>query len=208
MSSLNDNSTFSSVPPSSGLFRLLPAVIRTPICLAALLVACSETTPEDARRAREGMVERNRQPDSVEGMLDARVPAAKAGDPGWMYAQRVTADFDGDDKDETAVLISDVTLDNGGAPLWEDGHRWQLYVEESDGAVTRLYAKFVPRGRVTADVGVPPAGKELYIVVVEHSPDRIGVYEYEYRGPQTADVRKRLERDLDPARQFTGAMRP
>jgi hypothetical protein len=174
----------------------------------ALLLACSETTPEDARQAREGMVERNASPDSIAGMLDARVSTAKAGDAGWMYAQRVVADFDGDDKDETAVLMSDVTLDARGAPLWEDGHRWQVYVEESDGTITRLYARFVPRGKVTADVGIPSAGKELYIVVVEHSPERMGVYEFEYRGPQRADVRKRLERDLDPARQFTGAMRP
>ena len=153
------------------------------------------------------MPQRNAAPDSIAPMLDARVPAARAGEPGWAYAQRVSADFDGDGEDETAVLISDVALDNGGAPLWEDGHRWQLYVEESDGKVTRLYAKFVPRGRVTADVGVPSAGKELYIVVVEQSPDRMGVYEYEYRGPLNADVRKRLERDLDATKQFTGAMR-
>jgi hypothetical protein len=154
------------------------------------------------------MAERNASPDSIAGMLDARVPTARAGDPGWMYAQRVSADFDGDGADETAVLICDVTLDASGRPLWEDGHRWQLYVEESDGKTTRLYARFVPRGRVTAEVGVPSAGQELYIVVVEHSPERMGVYEYEYRGPMRADVRKRLERDLDPARQFTGTMRP
>jgi hypothetical protein len=206
MIELNNKSQIAT--QSSGFYRRFAAVIRTPIFLVAFLVSCSETTPEDARQAREGMAERNRQPDSIESMLDARVPPAKAGDPGWMYAQRVAADFDGDGQDETAVLISDVTLDNGGAPLWEDGHRWQIYVEESDGTVTRLYARFVPRGKVTADVGVPSAGKELYIVVVEHSPERMGVYEYEYRGPQRADVRKRLERDLDPARQFTGSMRP
>jgi hypothetical protein len=205
---LLNNNDFHFLSQLSGRYRSFPAVIRTPILLAVFLVACTETTPEDARQAREGMAERNRQPDSVEGMLDARVPAAKSGDPGWAYAQRVTADFDGDDKDETAVLISDVTLDRGGAPLWEDGHRWQLYVEESDGTVTRLYAKFIPRGRVTADVGIPSAGKELYIVVLEHAPDRMGVYEFEYRGPQNADVRKRLERDLDASKQFTGAMRP
>lgn len=207
MTLLNDD-RLELVPPSSGLFRVFQAVIRTPICLLAFLVACTETTPEAAREAREGMVERNATPDSIAPMLDARVPAAKAGDPGWTYAQRVSADFDGDGEDETAVLISDVTLDNGGAPLWEDGHRWQLYVEESDGKITRLYAKFIPRGRVTADVGIPSAGKELYLVVVEHSPDRMGVYEYEYRGPLNADVRKRLERDLDATKQFSGAMRP
>ena len=182
--------------------------MRTGILLLAIVVACTETTPEDARAAREGMPQRNATPDSIAPMLDARVPAAKAGEPGWMYAQRVSADFDGDGTDETAVLISDVTLDASGAPLWEDGHRWQLYVEEESGEITRLYARFVPNGKVTADVGVPPAGKELYIVVVERAADRMGVYEYEYRGPLKADVRKRLERDLDPSRQFTGAMRP
>ncbi len=154
------------------------------------------------------MAERNAVPDSLASMLDSRVPTAKAGDPGWAYAQRVSADFDGDGQDETAVLISDVTVDANGRPIWEDGHRWQLYVEEADGKTTRLYARFVPRGSVTADVGIPSAGKELYIVVVEHSPERMGVYEYEYRGPLLADVRKRLERDLDPARQFTGAPAP
>lgn len=186
-------------------------MIRTHFFSVAILgacLACSETTPQDAREAREGMVERNREPEAIDAMLDARVPAAKAGEPGWMYAQRVSADFDGDGEDETAVLMSDVTLDQSGAPLWEDGHRWQVYVEERTGEVTRLYAKFVPRGKVTADIGVPSAGKELYIVVVEQSPDRMGVYEYEYRGPLKADVRKRLERDLDPTNQFTGAPRP
>ena len=178
------------------------------VVLVALLAACSETTPEDARQARAGMAQRNAVADSIAPMLDSRVPAAKAGEPGWTYAQRVSADFDGDGEDETAVLMSDVVLDGRGVPLWEDGHRWQVYVEEPDGRVTRLYAKFVPRGRVTADVGVPAAGKELYIVVVEHAPDRIGVYEYEYRGPQNADVRKRLERDLDPVKQFSGPPRP
>src|SRR5688572_12486352 len=115
MTGLNNNN---KAVKSSGLYRNVRDVIRTPIFLVALLGACSETTPEDARQAREGMPERNAQPDAIETMLDSRVPAAKAGDPGWMYAQRVSADFDGDDKEETAVLLSDVTLDAGGAPLW------------------------------------------------------------------------------------------
>src|SRR5215208_4466311 len=95
--------------------------LRVPLLLVLVLVACSETTPEDARQAREGMAERNKQPDSIESMLDSRVETAKAGDSGWAYVQRVSADFDGDGADETAVLLCDVTLDAHGAPLWEDG---------------------------------------------------------------------------------------
>ena len=60
--------------------------------------------------------------------------------------------MDADGADETVYVISDVTLDAGGAPLWEDGHRWQVYVREGDGAITRLYARFLPNGKLTAEI--------------------------------------------------------
>src|SRR5687768_8285920 len=52
--------------------------------------------------------------DPPDDLLEARVPRAGAGDPGWNYQQRATADFDGDGTAETAVLISDVLLDPAG----------------------------------------------------------------------------------------------
>lgn len=192
-----------------------PVALRRFLRAGALLVAigCRDTTPEDAAQARAGMAERNAPADSVGGMIDAQVPSAVAGDSGWRYAQRVTADLDGDGSDETAVLISDVALDARGMPIWEHGHRWQLYVQESGdardgGEVTRLYARFVPSGKVTAELGLPASGSRVFIVLLEQSPDRMGVSEYEYHGPGRADVRKRVDRALDPVNQFRGSPRP
>src|SRR5688572_2728651 len=81
---------------------------------------------------------------SLGALIDTGIPAAQAGQPGWVYTQRAQADFDADGQVETAVLISDVTLDKGGAPLWEDGHRWQLYIEEPGGERTYLFRQFLP----------------------------------------------------------------
>lgn len=174
------------------------------------LVSCKRTTPEAAQEARVAMPERNAEADSITSMIDATVPSALAGDSGWKYAQRVTADLDGSGAEEEAVLMCDVALDARGRPLWEDGHRWQLYVRETGGKreVTRLFARFIPNGKVTAELGVPSAGSKNWIVLLVQSPERLGVYEFEYRGPGRADVRKRLERDLDAAKPFTGASRP
>src|SRR5687768_12169535 len=103
--------------------------------------------------------------DPPDDLLEARVPRAGAGDPGWNYQQRATADFDGDGTAETAVLISDVLLDPAGRPLWEDGHRWQVYIEEQDGARTYLYAKFLPNGALTAEATEPgPDGRPTIVL--------------------------------------------
>lgn len=196
-------------------FRL-PPVMRTPLhvaiaswSFAVVLCGCSQPTPDDAAAAREGTAERaEAMPDTVADLVQARVPSAAAGDSGWMYSRQVTADIDGDDRDETVVLISDVTLDAGGAPLWEDGHRWQVYVREEDGTTTRLYARFLPNGKLTAELVTPPAGRALGIVLIEQSPVHIGVYEFRYRGPNQVEVFRRLDRDIEPSRRFTGAPLP
>lgn len=175
----------------------------------AALVACSQPTPEDAAIARAGTQDRaEAMPDTVPDLVQARVPAAVAGDSGWMYQQQVVADIDGDGDDETAVLICDVTLDAGGQPLWEDGHRWQVYVREGDGRITRLYARFLPNGKLTAELALPPGGATHGIVLIEQTPSHVGVYEFRYRGPNEVTVYRRLDRDLDATRQFTGAPRP
>lgn len=180
------------------------------ISMVALVgIACSQPTPEDAAIARTSAQDRaEAQPDTVADLIQARVPAALAGDSGWRYQQQVVADIDGDDEDETVVLISDVMLDASGQPMWEDGHRWQVYVREADGRVTRLYARFLPNGKLTAELAMPPGGATHGIVLIEQTPTHIGVFELRYRGPDDVDVYRRLDRELDATRQFSGAPRP
>ena len=62
--------------------------------------------------------------------------------------------------------------------------------------------------RVTTDLGVPPSGAVHGIVLIERTPNHIGVYELRYRGPDSVDVYRRLDREIDTARRFTGAPRP
>ena len=179
------------------------------VIAAFVATACSQPTPEDAAIARMAAQDRAEAlPDTVADIIQARVPAAVAGDSGWAYQQQVVADIDGDGDDDTVVLISDVTLDAAGRPLWEDGHRWQVYVRDGDGRITRLYARFLPNGKLTAELAMPPSGATHGIVLIEQTPSHIGVYEFRYRGPNNVDVYRRLDRELDAMRRFTGAPRP
>jgi hypothetical protein len=179
------------------------------LALLALALGCSQPTPEDAAAARDGTEDRAEAlPDSVADLVQARIPRAVAGDSGWSYSQQVAADLDGDDRDETVVVLCDVTLDASGRPLWEDGHRWQVYVKEQDGTTTRLYARFIPNGALTAEIVTPASGSTLGLVLLERSASRIGVYEFRYRGANDFQVYRRLERDIDATHRFTGSPRP
>lgn len=176
--------------------------------LALMMGACSQPTPQDAAIARTASQDRAAEiADSIGDLIQSRVPPAVAGDTGWAYQQQAVADIDGDGDDETVVVLSDVMLDASGRPMWEDGHRWQVYVREIDGRTTRLYARFLPNGKLTAEMAVPPSGTALGVVLLEQTPHHLGVYEYRYRGPGSVEVYRRLDRDLDP-RQFIGSPRP
>jgi hypothetical protein len=140
--------------------------------------------------------------DSAVNLLDPKVPRAIAGDVQWKYVQRAKADFDGDGRDETAVLIADVALDARGRPLWEDGHRWQLYFEEADSTRTYIYARFLPFGRLEASVTVPDEEKMPTVVLRELTPHTLGVYEVRYSGPRQSWSIRHLHRELDPRKGF------
>ena len=141
--------------------------------------------------------------DSAVNMIDPRVPRAVAGEAQWKYVQSAKADFDGDGQDETAVLIADVGLDARGIPLWEDGHRWQLYFEEADSTRTYVYARFLPNGKLEASVTVPDEEKMPTIVLRELTPHTLGIYEVRYTGPSRSWSVWHIHRDLDPGKGFT-----
>ena len=159
--------------------------------IAAAIAGCTEGAPGDWPGA----------------LIEARVPRAAAGDPSWRYAQRARADLDGDGAVETVVLICDVMLDASAAPLWEDGHRWQVYVEESDGTRTYLYARLLPTGALTAELAQWVDGRPT-IVLLERTPERLGVSELRYDGPDSVIGIEQLERRVDPRATFKGSPRP
>jgi hypothetical protein len=144
---------------------------------------------------------------SMDSLIEERVPAAAAGDQGWAYAERGSADLDADGTSESIVLICDVTLDGRGQPLWEDGHRWQVYVEETGGQRTRLYGRFVPNGTVSAQVTDGAAGTAT-LTIVERTPGKLAVYEVAYRGPQQISVLTRFERGTPVSGQLHGPPPP
>ena len=92
---------------------------------------------------------------------------------GWRYRHTITADLDNDGRGEAVVIAADVETLDDGTPLWEDGHRWVVFVADGDAAHRLLYAAFVPHGRVAAAVLEPGAEGQRAVLVVERTPYRL-----------------------------------
>ena len=137
---------------------------------------------------------------------EARVPDVAAGDPRGAYRRTARADLDGDGAAETAVVVADVSLDARGKPLWEDGHRWQLHIEEGDGTRTRAYARFLPMGKLEPRIARGADGAPPTILLLEVTPHAVGAYELRYDGPRQVRVVHRLVREL--GEPFTGSPAP
>jgi hypothetical protein len=89
----------------------------------------------------------------------------------WPHRRAVDVDLDGDGSTERLILAADVTLDAATRPLWEDGHRWAVFVED-DGAQTLLYGAFVPNGDVEAAVLEAGPSGNRHVLVRERTPSQ------------------------------------
>ena len=90
--------------------------------------------------------------DSV-NLINAQYPVHIAGDQGWDYAKTLPYDLDGDGAEEKLMLIANVQwVDAQSTFAWDDGHNWQVYVEESDGTRTYLFDNWVQMGKLQAMV--------------------------------------------------------
>lgn len=117
------------------------------------------------------------------GLIDTvRVPSVDTASA-WAYRTTLVADLDDDAVPERLILASDVYVTDDGEPMWEDGHRWAVYVEEDDGKRTLVYGAFVPLGTVDAGIAVadPPNGRR--IVILERGPTRARLLVAAYDGP-------------------------
>ena len=103
----------------------------------------------------------------------------------WKYRQELAVDLDGDRQAETLVIAADVELAQSGEPLWEDGHRWAVYVDSPQGR-TLLYAAFVPNGFVEAAALTPGSDGRRKVLVQERMPSQLRALEVEYLAPRSA----------------------
>ncbi len=135
-------------------------------------------------------------------LVDPQYPRAIAGENGYEYQKVASADFDGDGDQERAFLIANAEVVDG-EPLWDDGHVWQVYIEEPTGERTYVFVQFEQLGTVEAITTHAEADHGPTIVLLERTPFTLGVYEVQYRGPEKVKVMKLAQRPLDPSSGFT-----
>jgi hypothetical protein len=97
----------------------------------------------------------------------------------WGYRREISADLDGDGRLERVVIAADVAMGPTG-PLWEDAHRWAVYVEPAKGARTLLYGAFVPNGFAEAAVLGSADDRERRVLIQERTPKQVRALEVEY----------------------------
>lgn len=142
--------------------------MRVPILLLTLVLAgCAARMPEPAAPASVSLVDPDR-------------PASTVGEPDrWEYRRTLSADLDGDGVAEQIVVLADVGLDGAGEPMWDDGQDWEVTVVAADGTRTRLYARYLQFGLLSAEA----TEEGTVLRLVEESPMATAVYEVRYQGP-------------------------
>jgi hypothetical protein len=169
-----------------------------PASMAVLLAACStEAPPPPGPVGNAGAVATEPVASEPVDLVDPLIAPATAGEDGWNYRLSTGADLSGDGTSEQVVLTARVELVRG-RPAWDDGQPWQVYVEESDGTRTRLYAQRLQLGTLSMRVTVGDSLAPATVVLLEELPDRLSVYEATYRGPGDATVVAAFVRQVDP----------
>jgi hypothetical protein len=132
---------------------------------------------------------------------DPTLPHAVIGSPGWEYVRVGSGDFDGDGTAERAVMLARVTLRNG-EPLWDDWNVWQLYIEEPTGERTYVYSGPVQLGHLEPTISQANEQGRRTVVLVEHTPQSVTMYEVDYDGPGDARLMSIAARTVDAAQGF------
>lgn len=140
-------------------------------------------------------------------LVDSGQSPAAAGADGWNYHRTASVDIDGDGELERVVIAARVEMVRG-RPAWDDGQQWQVYVDEADSSRTVVYARRLQLGVLTLRLEAGPAGAPRHVVLVEHLPDRLAVYEVTYRGPSDFRSVVRYERALDPTGELASPALP
>lgn len=124
--------------------------------------------------------------------VDPRLPQASAGDKGWEYVRKFSADLDGAGQLEQVVVIANAVLRNG-APLWDDAQIWQVYIVEADGQRTDLYRRWIQLGNLEVSIT-----QNATVLMIENAPSLFAVYEAKYQAPGDVEVQELVKRERNP----------
>lgn len=102
---------------------------------------------------------------------------------GWGYSRTFEADLDGDGIEERLIVAADVEVDEQDRPLWEDGHRWAVVVEDGS-ELTPLFGDFVPNGFVEASLLQGDGSRPGPVLILTRSPSQLQLFEVEYRADE------------------------
>lgn len=167
------------------------------LLLAALLFACDGRPPPTQAPLRHAIEAHPTPP----ALVDPAFPAALPGEQGWDFVRAVEADLNGDGREAQVLLMARVEIVRG-RPAWDDGQPWQVQVVEPEGARTLLYSRRLQIGTLTVRLVYAEPGSAAAILLLEHTPDGMALYEVHYRGPDDFDLSERFQRRLDPSGDF------
>lgn len=176
----------------------------TVAAMAVLATACTPASPPFSDTAASREPHDNTVPAAE--LRDTTIALTEAGTNGWNYQQRADADLDGDGRSERVVMTAQVEVYRG-LPAWDDGQAWQVYVEKGDSVRTQVYAKRLQLGTLAMRVTRPDSGTAATIVLIEHLPDRLSVYEVAMDSASAPTVTLHLRRLLDPRGETASVIR-
>jgi hypothetical protein len=167
------------------------------LLMGGLVVAgCEAPDPGAGGAASVVIVDTIRSTPPPADLVDPGIPPAIAGEDGWDYQLSAQADMDGDQRPEQVVLTARVEMYQG-RPAWDDGQPWQVYVEDGDGTRTYLFAQRLQLGTLTMRIAPGTGSEPAAVLLLEHLPHRLSVYEATYRGPGDASVVVGFQREVD-----------
>jgi hypothetical protein len=173
------------------------------LAVAALLLGAAACEPRAPAPPPEHLPAERQPPADGPGealeagaLIDPSLPLAATGEE-WGYRQAADADLNGDGNLERVVLAARVETYRGRL-AWDDGQPWQLYVEDADGNRTLVFSRYVQLGTLIMRVTRPEEIERAAVVLLEHLPDRMTLYEIHYAAPGAFGVRRIYQRGLDP----------
>lgn len=106
--------------------------------------------------------------------------AEMAGWEKWAYRKELKVDLNGDGNPEKVIVTNNAAVDPATREVaWDDGHPWQVYVEEANGGRTLLYARRIQLGGLEVMAGEQPAG----LIIQQEGGAGVSLYHVTYQGP-------------------------